>query len=94
MRKAEDLTNRYENVSKDMNQIHGITQNTNAELYNQGNVLKEMKDDARDAESELSMADQMMRIIKNRSLITKLILIILIVFMGLADVLLLFIKLM
>jgi hypothetical protein len=39
------------------------------------------------------MADQMMRIIKNRNLITKLILIVLIVFMGIANLLLVFVKL-
>jgi hypothetical protein len=39
------------------------------------------------------MADQMMRIIKNRNLITKLILIVLIVFMGIANLLLIFVKL-
>ena len=46
------------------------------------------------AESELSMEDQLMRIMSNRNLITKLILILLIGFMGLANVLLLIIKLM
>ena len=49
--------------------------------------------DVKETEMELSMTDQMMRIIKNRNLMTKFIMFILILFMGMADLLLLYVKL-
>lgn len=52
-----------------------------------------MDGDAKETEMELSMTDQMMRIINNRNLMTKFIMVILILFMGMADLLLLYVKL-
>jgi hypothetical protein len=49
--------------------------------------------DADEAESELTMIDQLMRIISNRTLITKLLLILLIIFLAIADVIILSLKL-
>jgi hypothetical protein len=51
-----------------------------------------MKDDLKEAEAELSMVDQLMRIIKNRNMITKLLLVIMILLMAVVDVMLFAVK--
>lgn len=56
-------------------------------------MIHEMKTDTHDVEQELGMVDQLMRIIKNRNLYTKLLLIVMIVLMGVVDLLLIALKL-
>ena len=51
-----------------------------------------MRDDLKEAEAELGMVDQLMRIIKNRNMVTKLLLVIMILLMAVVDVLLFVVK--
>jgi hypothetical protein len=62
------------------------------ELHKQGENINEMRDDLKEAEAELSMVDQLMRIIKNRSMMTKLLLVIMIILMAIVDVMLFAVK--
>ena len=92
MKKANELIARYGDAMDGLKQTEQITTAWMPQLHNQGHTIHGMKEDIKEAEAELSMADQMMRIIRNRNLITKLLLFVLILFMGLADILLLFVK--
>lgn len=51
-----------------------------------------MHEDAGEIEHELGMSDQLMRVINNRELLTKLILVLLAGFLGLADFMILVVK--
>lgn len=84
---------RYNGVNDDLKETEQITTAWIPELHYQGKVIYEMKNDAQDVETELGMVDQLMRIIKNRNLYTKLLLFVMIALMGLVDILLLALKL-
>ena len=64
------------------------------ELKNQGENIHGMREDLREAEAELGMVDQLMRIIKNRNMMTKLLLFIMILLMSLVNILLIAVKLL
>ena len=93
MKHANEMVGRFQTAGKDLSEVHGITTNINVQLDHQGEILKGIKSDAKEAQSELTMADQIMRIIKNRNLKTKLILIIFMFFMAGADLMLFITKL-
>lgn len=93
MKKANEIMSRYNGVNDDLKETEQITTAWMPELHNQGKVIYEMKNDAQDVETELGMVDQLMRIIKNRNLYTKLLLFVMIALMGLVDILLLGLKL-
>ena len=69
-----------------MGETAGIIANTKEAVRNQGERLNALHDEWNEADAELTMIDQFMRTISNRTLLTKIILVLLVIFLGIADV--------
>lgn len=94
MSKANQLMSRYQGVNDDLKETENITSAWIPELNTQGQNIHEMRTDLKETEAELGMVDQLMRIIKNRHLMTKVLLLVMILLMGLVDVMLFVIKIL
>ncbi len=92
MNTANELISRYGMTNDELKETEQITSAWMPELHKQGENINEMRDDLKEAEAELSMVDQLMRIIKNRSMMTKLLLVIMILLMAIVDVMLFAVK--
>jgi hypothetical protein len=92
MRMLEDLNERTHNIDQTFGEAAAIIGNTRNEVYRQREDLEGLHREYEDADVELSMIDQFMRTISNRSLLTKLILVALALFLGLADLTILILK--
>ena len=70
----------------------GIIKDTNVELHGQTKDTKAFMEETQTAEVELGLISQFMSTITNRNLVTKVTLLLLIIFLGLADIAILVLK--
>ena len=80
-------------VERNAEETHGIVTDTHAHVTRQGKKLEEMEEIFEDIEHELTLAEQITKVIVNREMMSKLILVILVVFVGIADLMILILKL-
>lgn len=66
--------------------------NTAVELEDQHQLITKIDEDAEDADMELSMINEFMGILSNRNLLTKVILVLLAIFLGVADLIIILLK--
>ncbi len=75
-----------------MNETKQATNDTNMEMMAQREVVTGIYGTVEEAENELSMINEFMGIISNRNLLTKLILLALALFLGVADLIIIILK--
>jgi hypothetical protein len=75
-----------------LNETKDVTKNTNLEMVGQKEVVTGIYGTVDEAENELSMINEFMGIISNRNLLTKLILLALALFLGVADLVIIILK--
>jgi hypothetical protein len=69
-----------------------VTKDTVVELEGQRKVIENIDNDIEEAEGELSTINEFMSIISNRNLLTRLILLTLILFLGATDLIIVILK--
>lgn len=89
---AEKQKEQLNNVHKLLNEAGGIVKNTAVELEDQHQLITKIDEDAEDADMELSMINEFMGILSNRNLLTKVILVLLAIFLGVADLIIILLK--
>lgn len=57
---------RVNGLDRDANEVHGIVTDTYAELHGQGLKLRDIENDAEGFDHDLSLNDQLLRVIANR----------------------------
>ena len=81
-------------IEREMVGVLDTVKNTKDEVFEQGRKIEDMDGLADDIESEMSMIEQFMKVIVNRNLLTKIMLILLIIFLGLADLAVIIMKIL
>lgn len=89
---ALKLNEQVKNIHKTLTEAKTVTKDTVVELEGQRHVIENIDNDIEEAEGELSTINEFMSIINNRNLLTRLILLALILFLGAADFIIIILK--